>query len=293
MLERPTITTPLIIGACAFLLTACERASDEPDQSAETAGNRIDAAEPIPEQSSIELPAALRAIEARAEGTEAIEGESTAGDATIRYRAYVDDSGSLFFADEEVMMGDYGATRDRYYFVDGQLAHFYREGSQFVALPPDPPGLGDVVMYLSFAADGTVMTREKRLKGRRTDIETFEVTAIGRRADKLQQAAAYALSEPLGKDEYAGYLVFKAPLSTFQPCGESVIYWLSGDDEVVASLRDAYNSTLGDAAGEAAYVRLVGSIGDPIREGHASHYPAVFQVREQTALARRSDRDCP
>jgi len=286
-------TVALFIGVCCLALTACDRGADTPDKSAEAAQRQTPAAAPVADQPPVALPAALAEIEAQAETTDAIEGESTVGDATFRYRAFADGSGSLFFVDEDVMTGDYGATRDRYYFVDGQLAYFYREGSQLVAMPPDPPGLGDVVIFMAFNADGTVDAKEKRLKGRQADMEKYEVTAVVRRADELQQTAAFALSEPLGENEYAGYLVFNGPLSTFQPCRESVIYWVSGDDDVVASLRDAYDAKLGDAAGEAAYARLVGAIGDPIREGPASHYPAVFRVQEQTALARRADRDCP
>jgi len=293
VLTKSSKTVPLLIGVCSFALAACDRGTDAPDKSAETAQQPAPAAASMADQPAIALPAALTEIEARAETTDAIEGESTAGDATFRYRAYADGSGSLSFVDEDVMTGDYGATRDRYYFVDGRLAYFYREGSQLVAMPPDPPGLGDVVMYLAFNADGTLGTKEKRLKGRHADMEKYEVTAVVRRADELQQTAAFALSEPLGDNEIAGYLVFNGPLSTFQPCGESVIYWVSGDDKAVAALRDAYATELGDATGEAAYARLVGSIGDPIREGPASYYPAVFRVQEQTALARRAERDCP
>jgi hypothetical protein len=239
------------------------------------------------------LPEALADIETRARAMDVIDGETIDGDVTLRYQAYVDGDGTLVFVNEEVMAGDYGATRDRYYFTDGRLAYFYREGSQLIAMPPDPPGLGDVVLFLAFNADGTLGKREKRLKGRQAPMERFEVTAVVHRAEQLRTVVAYAQSEPLGENEYAGYLVLNPALSTFQPCGETTVYWLTGDDAAMRALRVAYDSLLGDAAGGAAYARLVGTIEEPIREGPASFYPAVFRLRAHTTLARRADRDCP
>lgn len=281
----------LIVGIGCMALAACDRGSEAPVEP--TASADRPTTETSRSAAPIALPEALAAIEDQAHALEAIEGEVQQGDVTIKYRAYADDSGQLIYVDEDVMAGDYGASRDRYYFVDGRLAYFYREGSQLVAMPPEPPGLGDVVLYLAFKQDGTIDTMEKRAKGRQVRLERFEVTGVARRADQLRRIAAVAVAEPLGENEYAGYVVFKDPLSTFQPCGDTTIYWLTGDDDVVAALRDAYAAVLGDAAGEAAYARLVGSVEDPVREGPASHYPAVFNVRAQTALARRADRDCP
>jgi len=236
------------------------------------------------------LPAALAEIETAARKLPVIEGEEQVGDAQLSYRVYVEGDRPRFV--EEVVNGEYSATRDRYYFAEGRLAYFHREGSQLIAMPPDPPGLGDVVMFVSFDDVGRPGDRQKRLKGRPAEIEPFEITAISNRAIKLAREVRLRQSEPLDEGEMEGYLVMGEPLITFQPCGDPKIYWVDADSADISGLRTDYEAAA-DRPLEPLYVRIKGEFGDRIMTGPASNYPAVLHVASHSNISRREQRDCP
>lgn len=236
------------------------------------------------------LPAALAEIETAARELPVIEGEEQVGDAQLSYRVYVDGGRPRLI--EEVVNGEYSATRDRYYFADGRLAYFHREGSQLIAMPPDPPGLGDVVMFVSFDEVGRPVDREKRLKGRSAEIESFEITAISNRADELAREVRLRQGEPLDEGEMEGYLVIGEPLMTFQPCGDPKIYWVDADSADISGLRTDYEATANRPL-EPLYVRVKGEFGERIMTGPASNYPAVLHIDSHSDLSQREQRDCP
>lgn len=262
--------------AALTLLAACGRQEAPPAASG-------DATMP-------KLPAELAEIEAAARELPVIEGEKQVGDAQLSYRVYVEGDRPRFV--EEVVNGEYSATRDRYYFAEGRLTYFHREGSQLIAMPPDPPGLGDVVMFVSFDEVGRPGDRQKRLKGRPAEIEPFEITAISNRAIELAREVRLRQREPLDEGDMEGYLVMGEPLITFQPCGDPKIYWVDADSVDISGLRTDYEATANQPL-EPLYVRLKGEFGDRITTGPASNYPAVLHVDSYSNLSRREQRDCP
>jgi len=236
------------------------------------------------------LPAELAEIEAAAREFPVIEGEEQVGDAQLSYRAYVDGDRPRFV--EEVVNGEYSATRDRYYFAEGRLTYFHREGSQLIAMPPDPPGLGDVVMFVSFDDTGRPGGQQKRLKGRPAEIEPFEIAAISNRAIQLAREVRLRQREPLDEGEIEGYLVMGEPLTTFQPCGDPKIYWVDAAAADMSGLRAEYDRTASQPM-EPLYVRIKGEFGERIMTGIASNYPAVLHVDSHSIISRREQRDCP
>ncbi len=236
------------------------------------------------------LPAELADIEASARELPMVEGESRDGDVEMVYRAYVEGDSTRFV--EEVVTGEYGATRDRYYFEGDRLAYFHREGSQLIAMPPEPPGLGDVVMFVAFDQTGRPTRQLKRLKGQAAEIETFELTAIASRARELTREVTLKRRPALAEGEVEGYLVMGEPLTTFQPCGDARIYWLDADAAEMSGLRADYDR-IATRPLEPLYGRVKGEFGERIPTGMASNYPAVFTVTSHSSLSRRQDRDCP
>jgi len=237
-----------------------------------------------------DLPAELAGIEAIARELPMIEGETQDGDVQTVYRAYVEGDSTRFI--EEVVTGEYSATRDRYYFKGDRLAYFHREGSQLIAMPPEPPGLGDVVMFVAFDQTGRPTEQLKRLKGQAAEIETFELTAIASRAGELTRDVMVKRRPALAEGELEGYLVMGEPLTTFQPCGDAKIYWLDTDAAGMSGLRADYDR-IATRPLEPLYARIKGEFGERIPTGMASNYPAVITVTSHSAVSRRQDRDCP
>ncbi len=236
------------------------------------------------------LPAELAGLEAAARDFPFVEGEQTEGDISIRYRAYVDGDTPVL-VDEEVITGEYGATRDRYFFEQGRLAYFLREGSQLIAMPPDPPGLGDVVMFVAFDELGRPSEQMKRLKGRSAPIETFELTAIGNRARELGRELRALERPPLAPGEYEGYLVLGEPVATFQPCGDPKVYWVDTESAELTSLRADYDRVATRPL-EPVYARLMGEFGERATSGMASNYPAILRVSSHSTVSPRDETSC-
>lgn len=237
-----------------------------------------------------EIPVELARMEAEARELPVIEGETRDGEVQMSFRAYTEDDSVRFV--EEVVTGEYAATRDRYYFSDGRLAYFHREGSQLVAMPPEPPGLGDVVMFVAFDDTGRPTEQLKRLKGQPAGIESFELTAISSRARQISDEVRTQQRTALDEGEMEGYLVMGEPLTTFQPCGDPRIYWLDGEPAVMGRLRADYDR-LATRPLEPLYARVRGEFDERIPTGMASNYPAVLRIDAFSSIGRRQDLDCP
>jgi hypothetical protein len=237
-----------------------------------------------------EVPVELARMEATARELPVIEGETRDGNVQTSFRAYTDGDSVRFV--EEVVTGEYAATRDRYYFRDGRLAYFHREGSQLVAMPPEPPGLGDVVMFVAFDDTGRPTEQLKRLKGQPAGIESFELTAISSRAKQITDEVRRQRRTTLDEGEMEGYLVMGEPLTTFQPCGDPRIYWLDGEPAVMSRLRADYDRVATRPL-EPLYARVRGQFAERIPTGMASNYPAVLRLDAFSSIDRRQDRDCP
>ncbi|MGB5588168.1 MAG: hypothetical protein WBN78_10380 [Gammaproteobacteria bacterium] len=240
--------------------------------------------------SAPQLPAELASLEAAARDLPVVEGQSTDGDIETRYRAYLDGDAPVLL-DEEVVTGEYGATRDRYFFDQDRLVFFHREGSQLIAMPPDPPGLGDVVMFVAFDELGRPVEQMKRLKGRPVPIETFELTAIGNRARQLGVELRARQRPQLAAGEYEGYLILGEPLATFQPCGDPKVYWVDTETDEMKRLRTEYDRVVSRPR-EPVYVRVTGEFGERATTGMASNYPAILKISAHSALSPRDETSC-
>ena len=255
-----------------------------------TACSRDDAGPAKGEATAPQLPAELAGLEAAARDFPVVEGEQTDGDISMRYRAYVDGDTPVL-VDEEVVTGDYGATRDRYFFEQGRLTYFHREGSQLIAMPPDPPGLGDVVMFVAFDELGRPTEQMKRLNGRSAPIETYELTAIGSRARQFGRELRALQRPPLAPGEYEGYLVLGEPVATFQPCGDPKVYWVDTESAEMTDLRADYDRVATRPL-EPVHARLKGEFGEGASTGMASNYPAILRVSSHSTLSPRDETTC-
>ena len=269
------LTLPLL----AVLGSGCSP-SDETATSAQAEAS-IDA-DPLPEQ--------LASIRSRAESLPIVEGEEAYGDATARYRIHVDGETPVY-VEEAVEGGAHGEARNSYFFEDGELIHFRREGRQLIADPPNPPAVDSVFIAVDYDDRGSITDVVKRLAGKDAEIDTYELTAIRSRMVQFRRIARDAQREPLPEGEYQGYLVLGHELRTFQPCGSPTIYWAQADEQI----RDVVWSMYEEKSGfphQPLFAHVKGSIGGRPEGELASNYPAVFQIHAVSVLEPKEALDC-
>lgn len=268
----------------ALLSLLTTTACSPPEDTGEAASGALPAAAEA-------LPDSLAQIEAGARSMPVISGEETLGDAIFSYQIYVADGGPAFI-DESMTVGDNADIRNRMYFDDGKIVHYRREGSQLVADPPNPPGIGSVFVAVDYDDKGGIAHVTKRLGGKDAEIETYELTAIRSRLSRYRKIVSVDQHPPLPQDEYQGYLVLGHELRTFQPCGSPTVYWAEADESIRDVLRSIYDEKA-QVPHQPLYARVKGAIGDRPEGEFASNYPAVFEISSVSMLRPREEMDCP
>ena len=270
-----------LVALLSLLATA---ACSPPEDTGEAASGALPAAAEA-------LPDSLAQIEAGARSMPVISGEETLGDAIFSYQIYVAD-GEPAFIDESMTVGDNADIRNRMYFDDGKIVHYRREGSQLVADPPNPPGIGSVFVAVDYDDKEGIAHVTKRLGGKDAEIETYELTAIRSRLSRYRKIVSVDQHPPLPQDEYQGYLVLGHELRTFQPCGSPTVYWAEADESIRDVLRSIYDEKA-QVPHQPLYARVKGAIGDRPEGEFASNYPAVFEISSVSMLRPREEMDCP
>jgi hypothetical protein len=153
---RPVLTFALV-GA----LAACGRPDARPAEPAKTAP-----AATLPPMAAGESLAAR--IERGRTSLVRRPGSTTAGDATSSWTAFL--SGDrLVLVDDSTSLGDYGASRARFYFEEGRL-RFYREEGTRVNMAPGATGSRSLEARIAFDETGAVAASAYREEGRDTTL---------------------------------------------------------------------------------------------------------------------------
>jgi hypothetical protein len=87
---------------------------------------------------------------------------------------------------------------------------------------------------------------------------------------------------------YRGRYIKQFEVSSFQPCGSSEKWWVTGRVEpLIARL------TLGGFVGGVAYVELRGRVSSRGQHGHLGGYPREFTVEQVLLVRPHRSSDCP
>lgn len=96
---------------------------------------------------------------------------------------------------------------------------------------------------------------------------------------------------PVAEHRYRGIVAMGPDSRGFTPCGEPVPAWV--EDATGGELLDLY-ATLASIPNEPLYAELVGSMGEPPRQGPGARYPYGFTVTAVRQLSYAPEApDCP
>lgn len=206
--------------------------------------------------------ARIESLRARLAELRTVQGTSTAGDHQATWTAYVDGSTPVHIR-EESKQGEYGSSRNEYWFENGVLIAFDSRGTR-TATGRAPVRSQEVTLRLGFDGTGVATERTKTVDGQAVAVDSTEVTGVRARAAALAtQAARLAAAPPPAQMVFrappsrAGRLVMTGGMLRFVPCGET------GPGLTVSDLPDGEGAALlkefgAGERGVAAMVRLDG-----------------------------------
>jgi hypothetical protein len=168
-------------ATCASLVVAlgalasCGRPEAQPPQSAAAAP----AAPPLPPAEAAESLAAR--TEARRGSLVRKPGSTVAGDAVSQWTAYYSGD-TLLLIDDSTSLGDYGASRVRFYYEGGQL-RLYVESGRRARASRDGSGSSTLETRIAFDEAGAVAASRFVVDGR-------DSTLPGTKADEARNRSA-------------------------------------------------------------------------------------------------------
>lgn len=92
-------------------------------------------------------------------------------------------------------------------------------------------------------------------------------------------------------DVYKGYYIYGHEVNTFQPCGQTKVFWLSGSNEVLEKMQQHYARYTGQPY-EEVFVELAGDVVGKASDGFAMDYDGRFLVKKVLRMKKRLADDC-
>ena len=93
------------------------------------------------------------------------------------------------------------------------------------------------------------------------------------------------------KQIHKGHYIYGHEVNTFQPCGQKMVFWVNGSNEVLNTLQQKYKSyTL--LPYEEVFVELTGDFVGKASDGFAMDYDGQFLVVTLLKMSKKFKDDC-
>lgn len=99
-------------------------------------------------------------------------------------------------------------------------------------------------------------------------------------------------SKTTGKPQkLAGYYIYGHEVNTFQPCGQTLIYWVNGSNDVLVQLEMEYTKLVSQPYAE-VYMEMTGTFTGKAADGFARDYDGQIWISKLSAMQIKTGDNC-